>query len=45
MQAQMVAQSLGRMHDKVEKLRQKNLRLTEKLRALIGDNTDDSIFN
>jgi hypothetical protein len=44
MQAQMVAQSLGRMHDKMEKLKQKNKRLTEKLKTLIGDDTDDSIF-
>jgi len=40
----MVAQSLGRMHDKLERLKQKNKRLTDKLRALIGDDTDDSIF-
>lgn len=44
-QAQMVAQSLGRMHDKLEKLRQKNKRLTEKLKEFLGDDRNDSVFD
>jgi hypothetical protein len=33
------------MHDKLDKLKQKNKRLTEKLKLFVGDDPDDSIFN
>ena len=41
----MVAQTLGKMQDKLERMKQKNQRLTEKLKQYVGDDVIDSILN